>query len=77
MTRIALALVHYPCLDKHGGIYTTSITASRESSKMPSPMMGAPAAPAGNAAPGPAAPPRPALLGGTNPLRGRAKKLGT
>ncbi len=26
MTRVALALVHYPCLDKHGEIYTTSIT---------------------------------------------------
>ena len=26
MTRVALALVHHPCLDKHGGIYTTSIT---------------------------------------------------
>jgi hypothetical protein len=26
MTRIALALVHHPCLDKHGNIYTTSIT---------------------------------------------------
>ena len=24
--RVAIALVHYPCLDKHGGIYTTSIT---------------------------------------------------
>jgi len=24
--RIALALVHHPCLDKHGQIYTTSIT---------------------------------------------------
>jgi tRNA (guanine37-N1)-methyltransferase len=24
--RVAVALVHYPCLDKHGGIYTTSIT---------------------------------------------------
>ena len=26
MTRIALALVHHPCLDKHGEVYTTSIT---------------------------------------------------
>lgn len=26
MTRVALALVHHPCLDKHGEIYTTSIT---------------------------------------------------
>ncbi len=26
MSRVAVALVHYPCLDKHGEIYTTSIT---------------------------------------------------
>lgn len=26
MTRIALALVHHPCLDKNGEVYTTSIT---------------------------------------------------
>jgi hypothetical protein len=26
MTRVALALCHHPCLDKHGEIYTTSIT---------------------------------------------------
>lgn len=26
MTRVAVALVHHPCLDKHGQIYTTSIT---------------------------------------------------
>jgi len=26
VTRFAVALVHYPCVDKHGGIYTTSIT---------------------------------------------------
>jgi tRNA (guanine37-N1)-methyltransferase len=26
MTRVAVALVHHPCLDKHGEIYTTSIT---------------------------------------------------
>lgn len=26
MTRLATALVHHPCLDKHGGVYTTSIT---------------------------------------------------
>ncbi len=26
MTRVAVALVHYPCVDKHGEIYTTSIT---------------------------------------------------
>lgn len=26
MTRVALALVHHPCLDKDGNVYTTSIT---------------------------------------------------
>ena len=26
MTRVATALVHYPCLDKHGNVYATSIT---------------------------------------------------
>ena len=26
MTRVAVALIHYPCLDKHGEIYATSIT---------------------------------------------------
>jgi tRNA (guanine37-N1)-methyltransferase len=26
MTRVAVALVHHPCLDKHGNVYTTSIT---------------------------------------------------
>ena len=26
MTRFAVALVHWPCLDKHGELYTTSIT---------------------------------------------------
>lgn len=26
MTRVATALVHYPCLDKHGQVYATSIT---------------------------------------------------
>ncbi len=26
MTRVAVALVHYPCVDKHGEIYATSIT---------------------------------------------------
>jgi hypothetical protein len=26
MKRVAVALVHHPCLDKHGDIYTTSIT---------------------------------------------------
>ncbi|HEY4223340.1 MAG TPA: RNA methyltransferase [Myxococcota bacterium] len=26
MSRFAVALVHYPCLDKHGEIFTTSIT---------------------------------------------------
>ena len=26
MTRMAVALIHYPCLDKHGALYTTSIT---------------------------------------------------
>ena len=26
MKRVAVALVHYPCLDKHGEVFTTSIT---------------------------------------------------
>ena len=26
MTRVAVALVHYPCVDRHGELYTTSIT---------------------------------------------------
>lgn len=26
MTRVATALVHHPCVDKHGEVYTTSIT---------------------------------------------------
>lgn len=26
MSRIAIALVHYPCIDKNGDVYTTSIT---------------------------------------------------
>ena len=54
---------------------TTSTTASRESSKMPSPTTGCPLAPAGKGAL--SLPPRLAVLGGTNPARGRAKKFGT
>src|SRR5262249_2315578 len=56
-------------------VETTSTTASRESSKIPSPTTGAPLAPAGKGAL--SVPPRLAVLGGTNPARGRAKKFGT